>query len=90
MPVTFVIPHSWHSITAITVLQCDAASVSEALTWFGQQYPVLRERIFTADNRLAPWTVVCLEGTDVRSLGGLDTAIEKPTELQIIPALMGG
>jgi hypothetical protein len=49
--------------------------VGQALTWLSEAHPVLRERIFTADEELAPWIVVSLGDEDVRTYQGLDTPI---------------
>ncbi|MGV9822975.1 MoaD/ThiS family protein [Nocardia xishanensis] len=89
MTVRFVLPPSWPTLagTDLSGLACDAATVGQALAWLVEQHPVFGERIFTGD-RLAPWTIVCLNHTHI-----LDPATSIPAgdhELQIIPALMGG
>ncbi|MGH3720669.1 MAG: hypothetical protein ACRDRI_17845 [Pseudonocardiaceae bacterium] len=52
---------------------------------------MLRERVFMADEELAPWIVVCLGDEDIRTCQGLDTPIvDQNSELRVIPVLMGG
>lgn len=91
--VQFVLPANWRTIADLdlTGLRSEASTVGQALTWLSKAYPVLRERIFTADGELAPWIVVCLDNKDIRSCCGLSTPIiNQNSELCVIPALMGG
>jgi molybdopterin synthase sulfur carrier subunit len=91
--VQFVLPANWRTITGhdLTGLRCEASTVGQALTWLSEAHPVLRERIFTADEELAPWIVVSLGDEDVRTYQGLDTPIaDQNDKLRVIPALMGG
>ncbi|WP_306365285.1 hypothetical protein [Nocardia sp. CC227C] len=88
--VAFTVPPSWNTEASMTELSCEAATVGEALTWFCDRYPPLRKRFMT-DNGIAPWALVCLNHTDVRTLHGLDTPITHPgSDIQILAALMGG
>lgn len=93
MAVRFILPTSWRTLagSSLTGLNCDAATVGQALAWLTDLFPVFTERILTEDGRLAPWTLVCLNHTDVRTIGGLAAEItSSDAELEIIPALMGG
>ncbi|MRH92276.1 hypothetical protein GFY24_33405 [Nocardia sp. SYP-A9097] len=89
--VNFVVPPSWKTVANITELSCQAATVGEAITWFAEQYPTLRERILTTTGRLAPWTLVCLNNIDIHTLQQLDTPLTPVVvEIHLIGALMGG
>jgi hypothetical protein len=62
--VQFVLTANWRTIAGhdLTGLRCEASTVGQALTWLGKAHPVLRERIFTADEELAPWIVTLAGG----------------------------
>lgn len=92
MVLRFTLPASWRTVagSSLADLACDADTVEQALTWLTELFPVFKERIITDDGELAPWTLVCLNHTDVRTIGGLTAAITVDSEIQIIPALMGG
>jgi hypothetical protein len=88
-----VLPANWCTITGhdLTGLCCEASTVEQALTWLSVIHPVLRDRIFTTDDELAPWIVVSLGDQDIRACQGLDTPIfGQNRELRVVPALMGG
>jgi hypothetical protein len=91
--VRFVLPTNWRTIAGhdLAGICCEVSTVGQALAWLCRAHPVLRERIFTADEELAPWIVVCLGDVDIRTCQGLDTPIAgQHGELWVIPALMGG
>lgn len=91
--VRFVLPANWRTIAGqnLAGLSCEVDTVGQALQWLGDRYPVFIERIFSIEGELAPWVVVSLDDTDVRTLDGLDSRISADhAELQVIPALMGG
>lgn len=91
--VQFVLPANWRTISGhdLTGLRCDVSTVGQALAWLTKEHPALRERIFTLDEELAPWIVVCLGDEDIRACQGLDTPItDQNSELRVIPALVGG
>lgn len=91
--VQFVLPANWRTIVGYDLagLRCEASTVGQALAWLSNAHPILRERIFTADDQLAPWIVVCLGDEDIRTCQGLCTPIaDQNGELRVIPALMGG
>jgi hypothetical protein len=90
--IRFVLPANWRTVAGqnLAGLNCPADTVGQALHWLSEQHPCFAERIFS-NGEIAPWVLVCLDGTDVRTLHGLDTSVAKPDhELHIIPALMGG
>ena len=91
--VRFTLPASWRTLAGedLADLSCEAATVGQALTWLTDRFPVLTPRILTGDGQLAPWALVCLDRTDVRTIGGLAAETNgNDRELEIIPALMGG
>lgn len=94
MRVRFTVPASWHGLTDLPVLRCDAGTVGTALTWFADRYPSLRQRFLTDSAgiaEIAPWAVVSLDQVDVRTLAELATPISAGDhDIEIIGALMGG
>jgi hypothetical protein len=91
--VRFVLPANWRTVAGhdLTGLCCEASTVGQAITWLSKAHPVLRERIFTADDQLTPWIVVSLDDEDVRTCHGLNTLLAgQHSELRVIPVLMGG
>ncbi|MFD8101066.1 MoaD/ThiS family protein [Nocardia fluminea] len=89
MTVRFVLSPSWPTLVGadLSELSTQATTIGQALTWLVDQHPIFGERIFDGE-RLAPWTIVCLNNTHILDL---DTPIPAGDhELQIIPALVGG
>jgi cysteine synthase B len=52
------------------------------------RFPALREQVY--DGEIAPFVNVYLEGEDVRTLDGLDTAVGEGSTLILLPAMAGG
>jgi molybdopterin synthase sulfur carrier subunit len=64
-------------------------SVRELLDDLASRFPALRERILR-DEELAPFVNVYLEGEDVRTKDGLETAVGDDATLILLPAMAGG
>jgi cysteine synthase/molybdopterin converting factor small subunit len=71
--------------------QVDAAgaTVRELLEDLASRYPALGAQILE-DGGLAPFVNVYLGGEDVRTLDGLDTAVQADQTLILLPAMAGG
>jgi sulfur-carrier protein len=69
-------------------LACEGATVAEALADCVAKEPRLKPRIFRADGGV--WVGVFLNGRNVRSAGGLDTALSDGDEIRIMPPIAGG
>jgi molybdopterin synthase sulfur carrier subunit len=69
--------------------EATGATVREALDSLVTEYPALRERIFEGDE-LPQFLNVFLDGSDVRLLDGLATAVGDGATLILLPAVAGG
>jgi sulfur-carrier protein len=89
--VQIIVPSNWSALvpTDLPKLECEAASVRDALDWLTADYPQFGVRLFS-HGRLASWVNIYLGEDDIRTLDGLDTAIETPATLTVIQAVAGG
>ena len=73
------------------VREVDAAgaTVRELLDDLMTRFPGLRSQL-VEDNEIAPFVNVYVEGEDVRTLDGLDTAVEVGSTVILLPAMAGG
>jgi molybdopterin synthase sulfur carrier subunit len=71
------------------MLQARGETVREVLEDVAGRFPALRERIYS-DGNLAQFVNVYLEGEDVRTRDGLDTAVENGATVILLPAMAGG
>jgi sulfur-carrier protein len=70
-------------------VDASGATVREALENLVATYPALRDRIFDGDD-LPQFLNVFIDGSDVRLLGGLDTALGDGATVILLPAVAGG
>jgi len=63
-------------------------TVRDLLEDLTTRFPALREQVY--DGEIAPFVNVYLEGEDVRTLDGLDTAVRDGATLILLPAMAGG
>jgi molybdopterin synthase sulfur carrier subunit len=68
----------------------DASTVGEAISALNEQFPGIQDRICEPDGRIRRFVNVFVNGSDVRSLSGTNTAIKDGDEIGIIPAMAGG
>lgn len=61
------------------------ATVRAALLWLGEQVPVLRPRLFTADGHLHERLVVFCNGRHIRFLQGEETPLQAQDVLALFP-----
>jgi MoaD family protein len=71
-------------------VEVTGASVGEALDSLLEQYPGLREQIFTEDGSLNRFVNVYVNGRDVRYEQELATAVGASDEVILLPAMAGG
>ena len=64
-------------------------NVRELLDDLMARFPALRPQL-VEDDELAPFVNVYVEGEDVRTLDGLDTAVEPGQTVILLPAMAGG
>jgi molybdopterin converting factor small subunit len=70
-------------------LQARGETVRDLLEDLTGRFPALRERIY-ADGELARFVNVYVEGEDVRTREGLETAVEDGATVILLPAMAGG
>ena len=69
-------------------LVCEGATVGAALADCVARDPRLKPRIFREDGSI--WVGVFLNGRNVRSADGLDTALNDGDEIKLMPPIAGG
>ncbi len=69
-------------------VECDAATVGEALEQAIALEPRMRLRIFRDDGRM--YAGVFLNGRNINAREGLDTALEDGDKMMVVPPLSGG
>jgi molybdopterin converting factor small subunit len=69
-------------------LECEGATVEEALADCIGKEPRLRTRIFREDGSL--WVGVFLNGRHIRQTGGLTSPLADGDEIRILPPIAGG
>ncbi len=69
-------------------LDCDGATVGEALADCITREPRLKPRIFREDGGV--WVGIFLNGRNVRSVDGMDTLLADGDEIRLMPPIAGG
>jgi sulfur-carrier protein len=70
-------------------LEADGATVAEVIDDLVDRYPPLAAQLLQ-DGELASFVNVYLDGEDVRTRDGLDTAVDDDDQLILLPAMAGG
>ena len=65
-------------------------TVAEEIGALAADAPELRAQLLADDGRLRSFVNLYLNGEDVRSRSGLDTALADGDEIAIVPAIAGG
>ena len=71
-------------------VEVTGSTVGEALDSLLEQFPGLREQIFTADGTLNRFVNVYVNGRDVRYEQELATPVGESDEVILLPAMAGG
>ena len=69
-------------------VECEAATVGEALDQAIAVEPRLRPRIYREDGRM--WAGVFLNGRNINAREGVDTALEDGDRMNVVPPISGG
>ncbi|MEE4276170.1 MAG: MoaD/ThiS family protein [Thermoleophilia bacterium] len=69
-------------------VECDAATVGEALEQAIAVEPRLKPRIFRDDGRM--WAGVFLNGRSINAREGLATELEDGDTMKVVPPISGG
>jgi cysteine synthase/molybdopterin converting factor small subunit len=70
-------------------VEADGGTVGEVLEDLAGRYPALGAHLFT-NGEIAPFVNVYLGGEDVRTLDGLETAVDGASTVILLPAMAGG
>ena len=70
-------------------VEARGGTVRELLDDLMGRFPSLRDQIIREDD-LAPFVNVYVEGEDVRTKDGLETAVEDDATVILLPAMAGG
>ena len=70
-------------------VDANGATVRELIDDLTARFPSLRAQLLE-DEELAPFVNVYVEGEDVRTRDGLNTAIEDDATVILLPAMAGG
>ena len=71
-------------------VEVGGASAGEAMRNLTQEYPDLRQHLYTGDGKLRSFVNVYKGDEDIRYLDGPDTEVSEGDELSIIPSIAGG
>ena len=70
-------------------VEASGSTVRELLDDLMSRFPGLRTQL-VEDDTIAPFVNVYVEGEDVRTLDGLDTAVATGSTVILLPAMAGG
>jgi molybdopterin converting factor small subunit len=91
--VTLVVPGPLRDLTggrSTIGLEAPGGTVGQAFEALRGEMPALYDRIFTEQRELRPHVNVFVGRDDIRWSGGMDTPIERGTEVVILPSVSGG
>jgi MoaD family protein len=71
-------------------VEATGGTIGEVLEGLTAAYPALRDQLFTSDGDLNRFVNVYVNGSDVRYLDGLGTAVADADEVRLLPAMAGG
>jgi molybdopterin synthase sulfur carrier subunit len=91
--VTLVVPGPLRDLTggrSTIGLAVEGGTVGQAFEALRGDMPALYDRIFTEQRELRPHVNVFVGRDDIRWSGGMDTPIERGSEVVILPSVSGG
>ena len=71
-------------------VEVGGATAGETLGNLTEEYPDLRQHLYTGDGKLRSFVNVYKGDEDIRYLDGTDTQVSDNDELSIIPSIAGG
>ena len=71
-------------------VEIGGATAGETLGNLADEYPDLKQHLYTGDGKLRSFVNVYKGDEDIRYLDGQDTQVEQSDELSIIPSIAGG
>jgi sulfur-carrier protein len=82
------LPVGLSGTAGVTRMECEGATVAEALADCVVREPRLRDRVYRPDGSV--WVGVFLNGKNIRQGGGLDSPLAEGDEIRILPPIAGG
>jgi molybdopterin synthase sulfur carrier subunit len=76
--------------STVVVLDDQCATVSDALTALGSQWPGVLDRVMDEQGELRPHVNVFVGDESIRFLGGLKAPLPAGSTITIVPAVSGG
>jgi len=71
-------------------VEVDGSTAGEVLQNLGEEYPDLRDKIFTDDGGVRRFVNVFANERDIRFQDELETEVEDGDQVSIVPAMAGG
>ena len=71
-------------------VEVGGATAGEVIGNLAQEYPDLRQHLYTGDGKLRSFVNVYKGDEDIRYLDGAETQVSEGDELSIIPSIAGG
>ena len=91
MSVTILIPTALRSfVDRKSEIEAEGSTVGEARANLASQYPDLKHQIYEDDVKLRGFVNVFVEGTNIKKLNGLETAVASGATVMLVPAIAGG
>ena len=91
MSVTILIPTALRSfVDRQSEVEVEGSTVGEALANLALQYPDLKHQIYEDDVKLRGFVNVFVDGTNIKKLNGLETAVAAGATVMLVPAIAGG
>ena len=91
MSVTILIPTALRSfVDRKSEVEVEGSTVGEVLSNLATQYPDLKHQIYEDDVKLRGFVNVFVDGTNIKKLNGLETAVASGATVMLVPAIAGG
>ena len=85
------IPTPWRVYTdGQAELRLTGTTAGAMMAEMVQTYPALRPHLYNPQGELRPYVNLFLNGENLKSLQGLDTALDADDLLMLVPAVAGG
>ena len=71
-------------------LRAEVATVGDCITYLGETFPGMRERLCEDDGSVRRFINIYVRGEDIRFGQGMETALKDGDDVSIVPAASGG
>ncbi len=71
-------------------VESNGANITEVIDTLEAQYPGVKARLYDESGQIKRYVNVFVNGEEIRTLQGSDTAVKDGDEISIIPAMAGG